>query len=518
MWLRIRPHRVLCLKGSKLLFFILLLLFFVSWSACQYHRTEAIQGDTPIEHIFVALLPNGDSLLEYSINVNNPYYDSNISLLGRTIENISVLGYDNSVLTHKLQQNVVEISPAASNFNNSGIRIIYSTPDLTYKKERIWSTTFRSPAEFSIKMPLDSHIIKWGQVPPLSIKKVGEQDLLTFSPGNVSLDYIIGPLGTSGQANAVISSAESTIFTYKNRYNAVNLAQPEALLKEAMTARQNGDYLQAEKYGEQANDAIVKKGQEFVTSKDTIDRAAMILKNITIQGDDLQYLLKLLDEANHQFSSGNYTEASNIAEQVIISSKNSKSQSFTSNPFLIPIVILVIAAVILLLLRKSGNLRFTRNQPEPEEVQYTPKSSEPKAIDKSPFKDQNYRRVMSTDLDDVKADSSSPSLAQLPSDQAVGVELSSNQRSKSAYVDPQILERVASIAEKKPHLRQEDKELLQFLFEKQGAVFEKELRNRFIMPKTSLWRMVRRLEREELVEILKIGNQNLIKLRVEIAS
>jgi uncharacterized membrane protein len=52
------------------------------------------------------------------------------------------------------------------------------------------------------------------------------------------------------------------------------------------------------------------------------------------------------------------------------------------------------------------------------------------------------------------------------------------------------------------------------LTEEQGAAFERDLRKKLLLPKTSVWRLVRRLEREELVEVIKVGSQNLIKLKV----
>lgn len=65
----------------------------------------------------------------------------------------------------------------------------------------------------------------------------------------------------------------------------------------------------------------------------------------------------------------------------------------------------------------------------------------------------------------------------------------------------------------KPELRQEDKEIVAFISEKGGRVFESELRKRFLLPRTTMWRAVKRLEREEIVEIEKVDQQNLIKLQ-----
>jgi hypothetical protein len=91
----------------------------------------------------------------------------------------------------------------------------------------------------------------------------------------------------------------------------------------------------------------------------------------------------------------------------------------------------------------------------------------------------------------------------------------SNSASNS-QIDRSILSRVVgNILTEKPHLRPEDQQVLKFLAEKEGAVFESEIRIKFQIPKTTIWRLVKRLEREELVEIRKAGGQNLIKLRFE---
>jgi uncharacterized membrane protein len=65
----------------------------------------------------------------------------------------------------------------------------------------------------------------------------------------------------------------------------------------------------------------------------------------------------------------------------------------------------------------------------------------------------------------------------------------------------------------KPDLRQDDKHIIAFISEKGGQVYESELRKKFLMPRTTMWRAVKRLEREDIVEIEKVDQQNLIKLR-----
>ncbi|MBN1244720.1 hypothetical protein JXA31_03915 [Candidatus Bathyarchaeota archaeon] len=65
-----------------------------------------------------------------------------------------------------------------------------------------------------------------------------------------------------------------------------------------------------------------------------------------------------------------------------------------------------------------------------------------------------------------------------------------------------------------PQLKKEDKDVIAFLAEKGGQAFEAEIRERFPdMPRTSLWRLVRRLERLEIVEVKKIGLENQVQLK-----
>ena len=65
----------------------------------------------------------------------------------------------------------------------------------------------------------------------------------------------------------------------------------------------------------------------------------------------------------------------------------------------------------------------------------------------------------------------------------------------------------------KPDLREDDKELVKFIFNNGGKALESELRKKFLQPRTTMWRAVKRLEREGVIEIEKKDLQNLVKLR-----
>jgi len=65
-----------------------------------------------------------------------------------------------------------------------------------------------------------------------------------------------------------------------------------------------------------------------------------------------------------------------------------------------------------------------------------------------------------------------------------------------------------------PDLMKDDKAVVEFLAEKEGKAFEAEIRQRFPdMPRTSLWRLIRRLESLEIVEIRRIGLENQVQLK-----
>ena len=63
-----------------------------------------------------------------------------------------------------------------------------------------------------------------------------------------------------------------------------------------------------------------------------------------------------------------------------------------------------------------------------------------------------------------------------------------------------------------PDLREDDKDIIKFIHENGGSALESDLRKKFLLPRTTMWRAVKRLERHSLIEITKKDQQNLIKL------
>jgi len=72
---------------------------------------------------------------------------------------------------------------------------------------------------------------------------------------------------------------------------------------------------------------------------------------------------------------------------------------------------------------------------------------------------------------------------------------------------------VETIFELKPELRDDDKQLVSFISSNGGQAYESELRKKFLQPRTTMWRAVKRLERYGIVEIEKKELQNLVRLK-----
>jgi uncharacterized membrane protein len=64
-----------------------------------------------------------------------------------------------------------------------------------------------------------------------------------------------------------------------------------------------------------------------------------------------------------------------------------------------------------------------------------------------------------------------------------------------------------------PELRMDEREALRFIASKMEGVFVSELRDRFELPRSSTWRMVRRLEEMGVIETERVGRETFLRLR-----
>lgn len=73
---------------------------------------------------------------------------------------------------------------------------------------------------------------------------------------------------------------------------------------------------------------------------------------------------------------------------------------------------------------------------------------------------------------------------------------------------------IKKIIKANPQLRQEEIDVIKFIHQEGSKAFESQIRERFPdLPRTSLWRLIRRLEKYEILKIKKIGLENQVELR-----
>jgi uncharacterized membrane protein len=73
---------------------------------------------------------------------------------------------------------------------------------------------------------------------------------------------------------------------------------------------------------------------------------------------------------------------------------------------------------------------------------------------------------------------------------------------------------VEKIFKTHPRLNKEEKDVINFLAENEGKAFESQIREHFPgIPRTSLWRLVKRLEKLEIIRVKKVGLENQVELK-----
>jgi uncharacterized membrane protein len=489
------------------------------------------EGPSSTSSLFIALFANGDALVEQNVGIENPLAEEiRIKLFGDDVSDLVVVDFEDNAVAFNRGETPNEI--VLNRPNASNVRISYTTSDFLSKDRREWIFSLNSTVSLSVKLPPDSILTDPGENP--SIVLVGDQQLLTYRPGNIRFVYVIGTLGTEEQANIVIRAAETTIFQINNNHPGIVLTSANDLLQRAINARDDNRFTEAERLADQANDAAIATGREYASAQQSLASAeAQINSAAGSRIADVSAIREILVQANNQFVNGNYTQAISTAQDAVLALDDGESPQLDM-PISIATVALLVAGVaggaigtMLFLKKRRGKIIATTSNSHLKPLPQIHKPNDiPNDISNAntnnsairSYLGAKFRPAPSVAPIDLRGDVVEKVQEQqemLGSVEETNIPPISNITSIS-QTDRSILSRiVGNILTEKPYLRPEDQEVLKFLAEKEGAVFESEIRSKFQIPKTTIWRLVKRLEREELVEIRKAGGQNLIKLRFE---
>ncbi|MDQ3947771.1 MAG: hypothetical protein M3218_01450 [Thermoproteota archaeon] len=476
------------------------------------------EGQSSTSSLFIALFANGEALVEHNVGIEEPLAEEiRIRLFGEDIRDLIVVDYEDNVVefnSGEMPNEIILNRPNASN-----LKISYTTSDFLSKDRREWIFSLNSTISVSVKLPPDSILTDPGENP--SIVLVGDQQILTYKPGNIRFVYIIGTLGTEEQANIVITAAESTIVEINNNHLGIVLTSARDLLQRAIDARDDRRFTEAERLADQANDAAIATGREYTAAQEALANAEAQINSASAGGGGLDnaVTMQMLQQANTEFAIGNYTEARNSAQDAVAALDDRPAQPE------IPIPVTITAVAAAAVAGGIGTIVFFRKRrrskpvPELHKANDLPKtntnnkdtSSRAPAV----FRLTNSVAPVKPKQDIVQVEEEQEMAGSM--EEAPTTSIPPMPRTISdSQIDSSVLSHiVGNILVERPHLRPEDQEVLKFLAEKEGAAFESEIRSKFQLPKTTIWRLVKRLEREELVEIRKAGGQNLIKLRFE---
>ena len=283
----------------------------------------------------------------------------------------------------------------------------------------------------------------------ISLKQSENQYLMVMPEGYTEVSYIIGVLGTKEHANAAISEAEKTISVLKA--SGIIVSAAESKLEQAKDAFESAKYSDAEKLANDAKTLANTANQNAKLVSSAINDAESSIEEASKKGIPVADAQQLLDKARLEYENGNYEESLVLAQQAKAAAVDALSLKTDDQQNQTYLFAGVIAAAA----GGAGAAIYIRSRKrvveQVERLEHIVKE----------------RRVI--DLN--------------------------------------------KIFNEKPYLRQEDKDTITYLAEKGGEAFESELRDKFQLPKTTVWRLVRRLEREDLVEVKKAGGQNLIRIK-----
>lgn len=170
-------------------------LFFVVVGVIFFHlgsttAIDAQQKNYSSDLLFIALFSNGESQISNDINFINEQVQVSIPLLGYNISRINVVDHAGNPIEFVQEENKQPKEVSIKSPNKQGIRIAYQASDLAQNINKKWVFSINSSAPFTLKLPINSTIIDWN-ITPISFELLGEQHLMSFNSGNVTMSYII---------------------------------------------------------------------------------------------------------------------------------------------------------------------------------------------------------------------------------------------------------------------------------------------------------------------------------------
>jgi len=281
--------------------------------------TVAANDDYAFTELSLIVYSDGAINVNFWLDLNPTLARINVSAIGFQARNLVVKDQEGILLESVSSDGYIQVDVLGS----QSINIQYTTIDITSKDRRIWGLKASLPIETNIRLPESATIISLEPI-PLGISVIGESTTLTMPSGNITIDYVIGIVGTKEHSLAVINDAEEIIFTLTS--NGVIVTDAEALIELATNAHEAENYVQAEEYATQVKSSALETGALEENAKTALDEAAIAIQDAKDEGrtTSISVAETKLEEALTAYSQGDYARSATIAEVATIEAFQSR--------------------------------------------------------------------------------------------------------------------------------------------------------------------------------------------------
>lgn len=283
---------------------------------------------------------------------------------------------------------------------------------------------------------------------PIGLKTIDGRQHITMKPGNLSIYYIINLPNIRGEAESEITDAEEYLSQIRSR--GVVIVEAEAILEQAQAAFFDEEYLEAKQLAGQARTTADTTAEKALSASEMIESAAGEIDKAQEEGrtEGLSEVEAHLRSARDYYAEGRYTEAYNFASQAYDGAQEAIQPKRTN---MLPVTVVLALGVVGILAYfqwSKGGLPLPRA---------------PRIAKEEPSADR-----FEVDLDRIFQEHQS--------------------------------------------LRLDEKEVIRFIAECGGEAYANEIRERFDLPRSSAWRLMRRLKGEGILTERRVGNQSLFKI------
>jgi len=397
----------------------------------------------------LTVYPDGFVFVDYTLQVDPTFPTQNITAFGQVLEDLLIVDNDGLPLDYSISNGTISVYSLGAD----KIKLSYLTQDLTSKEGRYWTLTIDAPVSTRIILPVETTIISLNKVPEMIETSDNRVELL-MDASLIEVTYVMGVVGTEEHAQIVLNEAETTIMEIKNL--GINITEAEAKLQEANVALNLGNYVDAETLGYEAKNLAIQINQTAIQAQSKIDEAEDAIAKA--QNEErtvgLSQAQNLLNQAYSAYNNGNYSEATNLATQAVAEAEEaeifvSNNDPSTSEETDSWLVYGVLGAIVIASIVILVFF-FVRSRRKLQVVEVKKKK----------------RRIDSERIFLVHKD-----------------------------------------------LLPEEKQAIQFLAENNGEAFEAELFDYLKLPRTTTWRLVKRLEGMGIIQRTKFRRQNLVRIK-----